>query len=228
MEGTLPELEGTPVKASHYWGLEHHRTIVFLAHPDLHRYPWSVPETVANDAFCTALTCQVFQIHKRLLRPALQVWLRGFDSRASTDRWKSNASDQRPSHVWKHANGLTEYHVWTCYRVATKQLTLYHAERTLDNSCRKLPQFQGNPETAAQIFRNCPAAQGCWRQLIGCWTGELAPSFVLSNFMSHCVIRQAPPIPRRLVQRLHDRFLDDFDNACANLTAFSSFSTPSA
>ena len=99
--------------------------------------------------------------------------------------------------------------MWICYRVATKQLNLYHAGRTLGNSCCKLLQCKGSKETALHIFWECSTAQACCIQLISHWTGKCATYLVTSNLFSNCGNSQAPPIPRRLSMRLQHRFQGD-------------------
>ena len=41
------------------------------------------------------------------------------------------------------------------YRVATKQLHIYHTERPTDNICRALQECQGVPETSLHLFWEC-------------------------------------------------------------------------
>ncbi|EEY70271.1 uncharacterized protein PITG_21926 [Phytophthora infestans T30-4] len=66
---------------------------------------------------------------------------------------------QTPKQVWAHRNQLTEYQVWVAYRVAVRQLNLYHEGKKHDSSCRKLAACQGQKETMEHIFWECSCAQ---------------------------------------------------------------------
>ena len=65
-------------------------------------------------------------------------------------------------------------------------------------------------DTAAYIFWDCPTAQACWRQLVGCWTGEGVGRFGLSNHFRYCANCQAPPVLQHLLQRLQNLFQDGY------------------
>ena len=99
IEGELPELRGSPEQVSNYWKHPHHRVLVFHAHPELHKFPWSVPETVDNVDVWTTILRQAFFVHKRHLHPALQSWLKTYDAQAVSNSWQSAPSNQKPSHV---------------------------------------------------------------------------------------------------------------------------------
>lgn len=46
--------------------------------------------------------------------------------------------------MWDYGRVLTEYQVWVVYRVAVRQLNLYHTERASDSSCCKLQCCRGD------------------------------------------------------------------------------------
>ena len=145
--------------------------IVFQAHPLLHGLSWTVPDSVANRHVLLAIKKQAFRRCKGSgysLRPTLQ----GLRVAAQESAWQYAALQQTPRAVWDHGRVLTDYQVWVVYRVAVRQLNLYHAERTRDNSCRKLQCCRGIKETADHIFWTCPCAQACWQKLICHWTRE--------------------------------------------------------
>ena len=62
---------------------------------------------------------------------------------------------EKPTQLWDHNNGLTSYQIWTGYRVATRQLKLYHAARRESNSCRKTPACNVMDETIVHLFWEC-------------------------------------------------------------------------
>ena len=131
------------------------------------------------------------------------------------DPWQRAAAHQRPSQVWQHANSLSAYQVWTCYRIATKQLNLYHSGRRADNSCRALSSCQGLKETSAHIFWECAKARACWRKLIGHWTGVRDGRPALSNTSLAGMNRQAPALPARQRLRIHHKLPEDSETGVA-------------
>ena len=141
--------------------------VVFYAHPRHHRFPWAVADNVANSSIQMKIFRLAFRLQASQTSACWSVetvdWAIGYD----TDSWQRPGAHQSPSQVWDHAHGLTEYQVWTCYRVATKQLNLYHENRHLDNSCRADPRCHGVKETAAHIFWECPKSRACLGKLIG-------------------------------------------------------------
>lgn len=140
--------------------------VVFYAHPRHHRFPWSGAENVANSSLRRTFYRRAFKLHKRPLAAALWLLLRHMDAVVSTDSWQRAATRQCPSQVWRHAHGLTEYQVWTCYRIASMQLNLYHAGRQEDNSCRASSGCHGIKESPAHIFWDCLKARACWGKLL--------------------------------------------------------------
>uniref|UniRef100_A0AAV1UJG4 Uncharacterized protein n=1 Tax=Peronospora matthiolae TaxID=2874970 RepID=A0AAV1UJG4_9STRA len=46
-----------------------------------------MPETVANVDVWRAILRQAFHVHKRLLRPALQSWLKAYDEQTIKNTW---------------------------------------------------------------------------------------------------------------------------------------------
>ena len=127
------------------------------------------------------------------------------------DSWQGAAAHQCPSQVWDHAHGLTEYQVWTCYRIATKQLNLYHAGRQEDNSCRASPRCHGVMESSTHIFWNCLKARACWSKLYGHWTGITTAPHVDPGPLLGCATRRAPAIPTRQDHQLLIRLQDDYE-----------------
>lgn len=67
----------------------------------------------------------------------------------------------------------TNYQAWSCYRIASKQVTLFHAGRQVDNSCRPVQECLGSKENTAHIFWDCPRPRACWGDLISHWTEEV-------------------------------------------------------
>ena len=51
-------------------------------------------------------------------------------------------------HVWKHDKGLSDFQVWTAYRIVTKHLNLYYTGRPTDTSCHVLQVCHEVPETS--------------------------------------------------------------------------------
>lgn len=133
----------------------------------------------------------------------------------SQDPWQRAAAHQGPSQVWRHSNGISDYQVWTCYRIATKQLNIYHADRHADNSCRALAECHGCKETSAHIFWECPKARACWGVHIGHWTGERDERPLRASRFLGSGNRQAPVLPARQRIRIHNQLLDDLDAGVA-------------
>ena len=62
------------------------------------------------------------------------------------------------STVWNHSNGLSDYQVWTGYRIASGQLNFSHSGRHEDNSRKKLLACRGCKETMEHLFWGCTSA----------------------------------------------------------------------
>ena len=130
----------------------HQHGVAFYAHPRHHRFPWAVADAVSNASIRTTLSRLSFKLHKRQLAVALRPLLQRLEAATRTDTWQRAVVHQRPSQVWDHAHGLTEYQMWICYRIAIMQLNLYHENRNDDNSCRVHQACRGIQETQAHIF----------------------------------------------------------------------------
>ncbi|EEY60956.1 uncharacterized protein PITG_01197 [Phytophthora infestans T30-4] len=116
---------------------------------------------------------------------------------------------QTPKQVWAHRNQLTEYQVWVAYRVAVRQLSLYHEGKKHDSSCRKPAACQGRKETMEHIFWECSCAQACWVKLIQQWTGEAWEPQNIESFQLSCANRKAPPVTPSLVEKMQKTYPDD-------------------
>jgi len=170
--------------------------------------PWSVPDSVANRHVLLAIKKQAFRWCKGLgysLRPTLQ----GLRVAAQESAWQYAALQQTPRAVWDHGHVLTEYQVWVVYRVAVRQLNLYHAERTRDNRCRKLHCCRGIMETVDHILWTCPRAQACWQKLICHWTRERWRLGHLQGFLADCASRQAPGLSKVVRDQLNRAYPDE-------------------
>jgi hypothetical protein len=87
------------------------------------------------------------------------------------------------------------------YRVAVRQLNLYHEGRRLDNSCRKVAECQGRKETIEHIFWECSCARATWQLVIAQWTEDVG-----RHLQAHCASRRSPPLSastRKRIQRIH-------------------------
>lgn len=185
------------------------RGFVFEAHPQLHRFPWSVPDTTSNESVLAALKRQAYEFHKKELAKPLGALLDRLDARASTDEWQRAALTQTPKQAWDHSHGLTDFQVWTGYRIATRQLNFHHAERSANNECRKRPGCRGNAETPAHLFWYCPYAQALWAKLVSHWTGERPSTQRTQQFFNACASRRAHFVPPYRTAILDDRFQED-------------------
>ena len=83
--------------------------VVFNAHPRHHRFPWAVADAVSNASIRTTLSRLSFKLHKRQLVVALRPLMQRLEAATRTDQWQRAVAHQRPSQVWDHAHGLTEY-----------------------------------------------------------------------------------------------------------------------
>lgn len=134
---------------------------------------------------------------------------RRLDDAIRTDTGQRAAAHQLPSQVWKYDNGLSDYQVWTAYRLATKHLHFYHAGRPTDNRCRALSACHAIPETSRHVFWDCQKARACWNKFLRHWTGAKATPPVLASCLGNCANRQAPIIPASQRALLLERFQDD-------------------
>ncbi|EGZ11078.1 hypothetical protein PHYSODRAFT_519249 [Phytophthora sojae] len=130
---------------------------------------------------------------------------------AQASEWQAAALLQTPKEVWDHRGELTEYQVWVSYRIAVRQLNLYHSDRARDNSCRKLLDCQGQKETMEHLFWECPCAQVCWQKLICHWTGVRWAQDNIPAFLVHCAKREAPTLSKKTKQWLAQEHPDDVD-----------------
>ena len=125
--------------------------------------------------------------------------------------WQTASLQQTPTDLWAHKSELTAYQVWVVYRVAVRQLNLFHPGRVSDNSCRKLQCCQGVTETMEHICWTCPCAQACWLQLICHWTGERWTLGQLRHFLANCASRRAPELSKVVQERLTRHHPDEVD-----------------
>jgi hypothetical protein len=160
-------------------------SIVFYAHPRVHGFEWSVPETIANRHVVQALKKQPFR-RFRGDGPSIRGQLRRLEQAAKSSTWQAAVMQQTPQQLWRHQRALTEYQVWVAYRVATRQLNLFHEERTMDNSCRKLPRCAGTKETLEHVFWDCPVAKACWQKLTNHWMEECWSTEQLQHVQRNC------------------------------------------
>ena len=147
VEGSIPQLDiccstesRTVLTAIRKWGL------VFEAHPQLHQFPLSVPDVTPNRSVTKVLGAQAFRHCKKKFADPLLKFVAQLDAKAAKDEWERAALMQTPRQFWSHDNGISEYQVWTGYRVALGQLKMYHAGRTEDKSCRKILACRGSEE----------------------------------------------------------------------------------
>lgn len=122
---------------------------------------------------------------------------------------------QTPSQLWAHRNELTPYQVWVHYRIAVRQLNLFHAGRPENDCCHKLQRCQETKETIEHIFWECPCAKACWQQLIQHWTGEQWEQNRIQRFQNNCASTKAPEISTVITQRLKIIFPDEEDEFTA-------------
>uniref|UniRef100_M4C328 RxLR effector candidate protein n=1 Tax=Hyaloperonospora arabidopsidis (strain Emoy2) TaxID=559515 RepID=M4C328_HYAAE len=118
---------------------------------------------------------------------------------------------------WTRTYGLTDYQIWTGYRIATRQLNLHHARRLDHNLCRKQPGCPGNEETLAHVFWDCPYAVALWEKLIGHWTGERPSRRRTHDFFDASARRRVVNIPAHRKVLLVIRFPEDGEAAAAHL-----------
>jgi hypothetical protein len=186
-------------------------SIVFNAHPLCHGIPWSVPDNIANKHVGAVLKKQPFQrLHREIVQ--LDKVLDGLQQATQVSQWQAAAMDQTPTQLWAHRNELTAYQVWVAYRVAVRQLNLYHEGRKVDNSCRKLSECKGSKETLEHIFWDCRCAQACWGLLITQWTEEtvaVGETAERSTFRNNCASRKAPPLSATTKKRIQETHPDE-------------------
>ena len=107
-----------------------------------------------------------------MLARRLGAFLDRLETRASTDDWQRAVLSQTPQQAWDHSHGLTDFQVWTGYRIVTRQLNLHHAGRSENDECRKRQGCRGKKETPAHLFWECAYAEALWNKLVSQWTGE--------------------------------------------------------
>ena len=175
--------------------------ILFYAHPCIHGFPWSVPDSVANRHVLRAIKKQPFRRFKGS-RYALASTVQKLRLTANDSAWQAAALSQTPASIWTHNNELTEYQVWVNYRVAVRQLNLYFMGRPRDAGCRKLQCCRGIKETMEHVFWTCPCAQACRQKLICHWTGECWELTPLHHFIANCASRHAPELSQVVKDRM--------------------------
>jgi len=131
------------------------------------------------------------------------------ETAAAFSIWQQAAMSQTPKQLWRHGQALTEYQVWVGYRIATRQLNLYHEDRGRDNSCRKLQSCQGVKETPEHIFWACPTARACWRKLTEHWMEERWTEQQVEQLQRQCASRTAPRLSEHTARRLKTDFPDE-------------------
>ncbi|KAE9326617.1 hypothetical protein PR003_g16202 [Phytophthora rubi] len=85
-------------------------SIVFNAHPKLHGFPWSVPDTIANKHVLAAIKKQAFRRYRGDGISIGEV-VKGLQQAARSSTWQEAALQQTPKQLWAHNNELTEYQV---------------------------------------------------------------------------------------------------------------------
>ena len=189
------------------WGL------VFEAHPQIHQFPWSVPDVTPNRSVTKAFGAQAFRHCKNLFADPLLKIVAQLDTKAAKNEWQRAALKQTSRQVWSHDNGISEYQVWTGYRVALGQLNLYHDGRTEDKSCRKNSACRGRDETIKHLFWVCPWAVALWTKLVTHWTGERESRQRTQQFLEAYASRQVQDIPKHRAEIVKERFQDDVGEA---------------
>ena len=111
------------------------------------------------------------------------------------------------STVWNHSNGLSDYQVWTGYRIASGQLNFNHSGRHEDNSRKKLLACRGCKETMEHLFWGCTSAAALWAKLVAHLTGKRASGQRTYHFFEACASRQVHYIPLHRNRMLADQFL---------------------
>ena len=212
--GHFPELADGFTAAERTFRSDSQSTVfVFEAHPLLHRFPWSVPDTTPNECVITCLKRQAFAFHKKMLARRLGAFLDRLETRASTDDWQRAVLSQTPQQAWDHSHGLTDFQVWTGYRIVTRQLNLHHAGRSENDECRKRQGCRGKKETPAHLFWECAYAEALWGKLVSQWTGERPSRQRTQQFFQACASRRVSHVPEHRTAILKDRFQEDREMA---------------
>ena len=186
------------------------RKLGVYASPVIHGFPWCVPDTIANKHVLLALKKQAFRRYKGS-EGALTSALQALQDSARNSEWQAAALQQTTKMVWAHQHELTAYQVWVTYRVAVRQLNLYHPGRENDDSCRKLHCCSGVKQTTDHIFWTCPCAQVCWQKLICHWTGERWGLGQLQYFLVNGASRRAPALSKVVLEQLTRHHPDEVD-----------------
>jgi hypothetical protein len=181
---------------------EQEGNIVFNAHPTLHGYPWSVPDTISNKHVFLAIKKQVFQEY-RGTRGSITNIVAGLQQTAHDSTWHAAALQTTPNRLWAHENELRPYQVWVCYRAALRQLNLNFEGREQDNSCKKLKSCTCKKVTLEHILWSCPCAMACWYRLICHWTGQQWGKYSLAQFHGACASRGASTTRQKWLQLEH-------------------------
>ena len=88
-----------------------HHGVVFYSHPQHHRFAWAVADTVANASIRATISRLAFRLHKRQLAVPLNGLVQRLELVIDRGAWLRAAAHQRPSHLWDHVNGLSDYQV---------------------------------------------------------------------------------------------------------------------
>jgi hypothetical protein len=184
--------------------------IVFQAHPTLHSFHWEVPDTTANKHVGVVIKKQAFRRYKGQGIELGKI-VKKLQAAANDSSWQAASMQQTPKQLWAHKHELSAYQVWVGYRVAVRQLNLFHEDILLDNSCRKLTACQGHKETLEHIFWECPCAQKSWQRIIQAWTGERWATDRLDSFIGNCASRTAPAVGKPVERWIKNEFPDEQD-----------------
>jgi hypothetical protein len=107
--------------------------IVFQAHPTLHSFHWEVPDTTANKHVGVVIKKQAFRRYKGQGIELGKI-VKKLQAAANDSSWQAASMQQTPKQLWAHKHELSAYQVWVGYRVAVRQLNLFHEDRLLDKS----------------------------------------------------------------------------------------------
>ena len=95
VEGSIPQLDicRTVITAIRKWGL------IFEAHPQLHQFPWSVPDVTPNLSVIKALGAQALRHCKKKFADPQLKFVAQLDAKAAKDEWQRAALMQTQRQV---------------------------------------------------------------------------------------------------------------------------------
>lgn len=103
--------------------------IVFVAHPLITDYPWSIPAESNPKTARKTLDHQRKQLlRNEEIQKRLDLIIRRQNASGRYE-WDIHMQNRTVRSIWQHRDCITAFQVWVIYRISTLQLNIHHATR---------------------------------------------------------------------------------------------------